>query len=137
MKFFIIFLLSMSQFNKDITGSWTNPSRGQVLIYHNVKEKSVIIRWRYDSEGTGPILFHGKGTVESINFHEGKINVPFQQISLIIDGKLCPTQSVNFSSIMRVTADGMLARQCNLMFAFQCPHDTVRQTQSNCDGKWE
>ena len=137
MELFLVLLLSVSQFNKDISGSWTNPASGNVVIYHNVKEKTINVKWKYDSDGTGQVLFRGAGTIEALNFHEAKINVPFQQISLIIDGKVCPTQSIIFSSIMRVTASGMLARQCNLTFAFQCPHDIVRQTRSNCDGRWE
>jgi len=137
MGWWLIVFLSVAHFNKDITGSWTNPSKGHVLFIHDIKKNSLQVKWKYDSDGTGPILLYGTGIIESINLHEAKINVPLNTVSFIINGNVCPTKSITFSSIARVTAASMIMRQCNMSFAFQCPHDIIRNVQASCDGKWE
>ena len=122
---------------RNITGSWWNPSGGVVLFLHDPPTKSLQMRWVFNSYATGPVTLIGQGTVTALDLRNLELTANIQPISLILDGRLCETSRIDFSSKARWTQRDVIMKQCSLVFSFHCGKGAPGTITTDCSGRWE
>jgi hypothetical protein len=136
---FIFLGLSASDKNKDnISGSWVNPAYEDVTFWHDSKDGSLKVRWDFNSIATGPIILRGIGTaIKDVEKDIIKISVPINKFHLLIEGKVCESKDIHFSSDGMWYQNSLLMDNCQIAFVYQCAKEEPKTIYNYCSGRWE
>ncbi len=123
--------------SKNVTGTWTNPAGENVTFQHNVSNGSLQLRWPFNSQATGPVVLHGRGSIEISPKNELSFSIPIETFPLWMNGKVCETKSIQFSSEGKLKDNFLFMKNCNIKFVVKCEKEEPKTVYNVCNGRWE
>jgi len=133
MKSLLIILIFLSTYD-NISGTWINKENNHELTF-NQKNRDADIKWKFNSNYTGPKILIGKGVVDIID-GIGDIVAGFELFPIYIDGGTCKTTNIILSTKAALYENCLYTTQCYVTFSANC-NGTIRKIKTPCHGRWE
>lgn len=122
---------------RSLSGMWTTPAGETVVFRHDAASGTLHVRWWFNSNATGPIVLRGSGVIDATNLHALSLLVSIEPVPLFINGRLCETSDIRFSSTGWEHDGALMMRTCRISFRSRCGKEEARTRENVCDGMWQ